>query len=148
MIWARMTSAEARGPLRIRVYYEDTDAGGVVYHAAYLRFAERARTELMRRCGGDHPSLLAQYGVVLAVRRCEIDYRRPGRLDDLVDVHTIVTGVGAARFDMKQRVVRDDDILVDLQLRLACIGRTGRATRLPAPLRGALVRLISARSAP
>ncbi len=139
-----MTTATNGEPLQVRVYYEDTDAGGFVYHAAYLRFAERARTELMRHCGGDHPSLLAQYGVVLAVRRCEIDYLRPGRLDDLLDVHAIVTGVGAARFDMKQRVVRDDDTLVDLQLRLACIGRTGRATRLPAPLRETLVRLISA----
>lgn len=143
-----MTTAENHQPLRIRVYYEDTDAGGVVYHAAYLRFAERARTELMRRCGGDHPSLLAEHGVVLAVRRCEIDYVEPARLDDLLDVHTIVTDVGAARFDMKQRVMRNDDIMVDLLVRLACINRAGRATRLPASLRGTLTGLISAQSAP
>ena len=135
-------------PLRIRVYYEDTDAGGMVYHAAYLRFAERARTELMRCFGGDHPSLLAKHGVVLAVRRCEIDYLKPAGLDDMLDVHTIVTDVGAARFDMKQMVVRDDDIIVELLLRIACISRSGRATRLPTSLRGTLTELISAQSAP
>lgn len=143
-----MTTAEKREALRIRVYYEDTDAGGLVYHAAYLRFAERARTELMRRCGGDHPSLLAEHGVVFAVRRCEIDYVKPARLDDLLDVHTIVTDIGGARFDMEQRVMRDGDIMVDLRVRLACINRAGRATRLPAALRGTLTRLISAQSAP
>ena len=135
-------------PLQIRVYYEDTDAGGVVYHATYLRFAERARTELMRQMGGDHPSLLADHGVVFAVRRCAVDYIKPARLDDLLQVHTIVTAVRAARFDMKQQVTRDDDVLVTLDLQLVCVGTGGRAARLPNALRNALTELIVAQPAP
>ncbi len=117
--------------MEIRVYYEDTDAAGMVYHAAYLRFAERARTELMRRCGGDHPSLLAEHGVLLTVRRCAIDYLRPARLDDLLRVHTIVTGVRAASFDMGQQFICKGETLATMDLQIACVSRQGRPTRLP-----------------
>ncbi len=135
-------------PMQIRVYYEDTDAGGVVYHANYLRFAERARTELMREMGGNHPDLLSEHAVMIAVRRCAVDYIQPARLDDELEVHTIVTKVGAARFDMKQQVTRDADVLVTLDLQLVCVGTNGRATRLPAALRDPLTRLIVAQPAP
>ncbi len=143
-----MTVVLSETPLSIRVYYEDTDAGGVVYHASYLRFAERARTELMRRCGGDHPSLLAEHGLVFAVRHCEIDYIKPARLDDLLDVHTIVTGVGAASFDMKQDVMRNGDALAKLNLQLVCVSREGRPKRLPTQLRETLAGLSPAKLKP
>jgi acyl-CoA thioester hydrolase len=73
-----------RHRIAIRVYYEDTDAAGIVYHAAYLAFAERARTEMLRRLGLDHRTLRARFGVVFTVRRCLVEYRAPARLDDLL----------------------------------------------------------------
>ena len=88
----------------VRVYYEDTDAAGVVYYANYLKFAERARTEMMRAAGADHAGLAAAHGVALTVRRCEIDYLRPARLDDLIEGETrILQGGGAPGGGAKAR---------------------------------------------
>src|SRR3954467_14056691 len=80
----------------VRVYYEDTDAGGVVYHAAYLRFAERARTEALRDLGVPHAEMLAGHNVMFVVRRIEVDYLRPARLDDSLTVVTESLAVGGA----------------------------------------------------
>ncbi|MEX2009332.1 MAG: tol-pal system-associated acyl-CoA thioesterase [Dongiaceae bacterium] len=124
----------------VRVYYEDTDAAGVVYYANYLKFAERARTEMMRAAGADHAGLAADRGVVFAVRRCEIDYLRPARLDDLLEVETRILEIGGAAVDGEQVVSRDGVELARLRVRLACVDEAGRATRLPAPLRAALAR--------
>jgi acyl-CoA thioester hydrolase len=78
--------------LAVRVYYEDTDAAGIVYHANYLKFAERGRTELLRSLGFDHRRLAQAHGLVFAVARCAIDFMRPARLDDLLHVRTEVAG--------------------------------------------------------
>ena len=127
---------------QIRVYIEDTDSGGIVYYANYLRFAERARTEMLRSAGISHALMMAEDGLVLAVRRCEVDYLRPARLDDELLIETTVTGLGGATIDLAQRVCRFDDgdtvELVRLAVRIACIGATGRATRLPDDLRQVL----------
>ena len=94
--------------IRIRVYYEDTDAAGIVYHAAYLEFAERARTEMLRCLGLDHASLRARFGLVFTVRRCAIDYRAPARLDDLLEVETRLVRLGGASLDLEQRVLCEE----------------------------------------
>lgn len=122
----------------VRVFYEDTDAGGVVYHTSYLRFAERARTEMMRLLGIDHSSLIADDGVVFAVRRCEVDFLRPARLDDLLAVRTRLLEVHGASLWAEQIVDRDGEPLVAAKLRLACVRRDGRPARFPAVLRRAL----------
>jgi acyl-CoA thioester hydrolase len=83
----------------IRVYYEDTDAGGVVYYANYLRFAERARTEFMREAGADHAGMLRDTGLSFFVRRCEVDYLKPARLDDFLQVETQIINVGGASLE-------------------------------------------------
>lgn len=127
--------------LPVRIYYQDTDAGGIVYHARYLDFAERGRNEMMRLLGADHPGLLRDSGVLFAVRRCEIDFRAPARLDDLLEVRTRVRAVGGASLDLEQIVQRGDTPLVTILLKLACINAAGRAVRLPAPVRAALARL-------
>src|SRR5260370_4794333 len=88
----RLDGSRHRFP--IRVYYEDTDAGGIVYHAAYLRFAERARTEMMRLAGIEHDTLLAEHGVMLAVHRCSLQFHRPAPLDDAV---VVASRIAAAR---------------------------------------------------
>jgi acyl-CoA thioester hydrolase len=119
----------------LRVYYEDTDAGGIVYHANYLRFAERARTEWLRALGLDHPTLLARQGCLFAVRRCRIDFRQPARLDDALVVRTRVAALGGARLGLLQEVRRDGRPLVTLEVELALVGTGLRPRRLPAELR-------------
>jgi acyl-CoA thioester hydrolase len=134
--------------LPIRVYYEDTDAGGIVYHAAYLRFAERARTEMMRLAGIGHSDLLARHGVTLAVHRCAIEYHRPARLDDALVVASRITAASGATITIEQQVRRPiadaepDQTgfldLVSLTLRLVTLDRQLRPTRLPSALRAVL----------
>jgi acyl-CoA thioester hydrolase len=128
---------------RLRVYYEDTDAGGVVYHAAYLRFAERARTEMLRCLGIDHGGLRARLGLVFAVRRCLVDYRAAARLDDLLEIATSLERLGGASLDLCQRITRDHQLLTSMELRLALLGAELRPARLPPEL---VARLRSLRS--
>ena len=122
----------------VRVYHEDTDAAGIVYYANYLRFAERARTELLRSLGIRHAELMRRDGVGFAVRDCTIDYVRPAHLDDELEVHTRITGLGAATLRATQDIKRADAELVRMRVRLACLGRTGRPVRLPGAVRTAL----------
>ncbi len=88
----------------VRVYYEDTDAGGVVYHATYLRFAERARTEALRAAGIPHAELIQKFASMLVVRRVEVDYLRPARIDDSLTVVTELLSVGGATVTLRQDV--------------------------------------------
>lgn len=116
----------------VRVYYEDTDAGGIVYHANYLRFAERARTELLRARGIDHRRLHAEHGVAFAVRECAIDYRAPARLDDALEVRTRVLRVGGAALRLEQTIWRGATVLARIEVRLGCVRADGRPGRWPA----------------
>ena len=122
---------EPRHVYPIRVFYEDTDAAGIVYYANYLKFAERARTELLRNLGFEHRTLMERDGVVFAVRRCEAEYLRPARLDDLVEVHSQDVAMKGATLDADQVVRRGDEDLARLQIRLACLDLKGRPTRWP-----------------
>ena len=125
----------------LRVYHEDTDAGGIVYYANYLKFAERARTEMMRGAGITHVTLLGDHDAAFVVRRCVVDYRKPARLDDEIEVRTTIDRVAGAHIEAEQRVMRDGALLANIDLKLGCVGRNGRAVRLPAPLRQALSEL-------
>jgi acyl-CoA thioester hydrolase len=129
--------------LPVRVYYEDTDAGGIVYHANYLRFAERGRTDFLRLLGIHHRELatLPDGGVGLAVRHCAFDFLAPARLDDALEVVTELTDLGAATLDAIQTVRRDGRDLVRGTVRIACIGANGRPRRLPAEMRRRLAPL-------
>ena len=131
--------------IRIRVYYEDTDAAGIVYHAAYLAFAERARTEMLRCLGLDHATLRARFGLAFTVRRCSIDYRAPARLDDLLEIQTRMVRLGGASLDLEQRVRREAQLLTRLDVRLALLGAELRPARLPRQLVGAFDRLRASR---
>lgn len=119
----------------VRVYFEDTDAGGVVYYANYLKFAERARTEMMRALGMPHAEMMAQRGLSLVVSRCEADYIGSARLDDLLEVESRITGFGGATVEAEQTIRRDGRDLVRIRVRLACVNRAGRPARLPNDLR-------------
>jgi acyl-CoA thioester hydrolase len=122
----------------LRVYFEDTDTAGVVYYANYLKYAERARTEMLRTLGVPHAAMMAGDGLTFAVRRCEADYLRPAHLDDALEVHTSGIALEAASLWADQVVMRRDETLVRMRLRLACLGEGGRPARLPPALRTAL----------
>jgi len=104
----------------VRVYYEDTDAGGVVYYANYLKFMERARTEWLRDLGYEQDTLISQ-GIVFAVRRVSIDYIQPARFNQMLDVVTTVTAVGPASVTFKQEIVHESTHLAEAAVKLACL---------------------------
>ena len=128
------TIVEGRHRYTLRVYFEDTDAGGIVYHANYLRFAERARTEAMRDLGIPHAELVAQFNLMFVVHRVKLDYVRPARLDDSLIVLTTPLHVGGASVALRQDFFRsgEDALLVRAELQLACIRPGGgRPVKLP-----------------
>jgi acyl-CoA thioester hydrolase len=129
----------------VRIYYEDTDAAGLVYYANHLKYAERARTELLRVAGFEQERLRQETGLVFVVRHCTADYRAAARLDDDLVVATRVSGVGAATLDLAQEIRRGDIVVVGLDFRIACLGRSGRPQRLPPELRAALDKFTAAR---
>src|ERR1700678_1818014 len=120
--------------LWVRVYYEDTDFSGRVYHASYLRFLERGRTEWLRRRGFTHRDLAESSGAMFAVRSLKIDYLIPAMMDDLLEVETSAATVRGASIIFHQRVVRADKELVTAEVLVASI-RDGRPARIPAHLR-------------
>ncbi|MDE2304165.1 MAG: tol-pal system-associated acyl-CoA thioesterase [Gammaproteobacteria bacterium] len=107
--------------LQVRVYWEDTDAGGVVYYANYLKFMERGRTEWLRRLGIDQGRLREERGVQFAVVSLEIAYRSPARLDDEITVTTQLQRLGGATIDFTQRIVRGELTLIESDVRVACL---------------------------
>ena len=118
--------------MALRIYYEDTDAAGIVYYANYLKFAERARTEFLREAGIAQRALQDDEGVLFAVRRCEIDYLRPARLDDVLEVRSRIVASRGASLTVWQTITLGDQILAQLSVRVACVDRTGRPARIPA----------------
>lgn len=122
---------------RLRVYYEDTDAAGIVYYANYLRFAERARTEYLRAAGIEQQTLRDRDGVLFAVRSCEIDYLRPARLDDCLDVYSRIVAAGGASVTIRQSIMRAAEILAQLSVRVACVDLGGQPARMPGDVRQA-----------
>ena len=132
---------------QVRVYYEDTDAGGVVYHASYLRFAERARTEALRDLGIPHAELAQRFSVMFMVRRIEVDYLRPARVDDLLSIDTEVLAVGGASVALRQTVRGPTGDCAALMLRLASVRTDGgtKPGRLPPRWRDVLQSMRDAR---
>ncbi len=121
----------------VRVYYEDTDAGGVVYYANYLRYLERARTEWLRQLGFEQDSLMRDVGIVFAVRRVEIDYLLPARFDDALTVDAAVETVSKVALTFRQAIRRAPDRLLSRALvQIVCLDRSSfRPTAIPAEIR-------------
>jgi acyl-CoA thioester hydrolase len=120
--------------ITVRVYYEDTDFSGAVYHANYLRFLERGRTEMVRAAGIDQASLHAATGLGFVVRRMAIDFLRPARMDDLLTVTTQPREVRGASMTLRQDILRGDELLLTAEVVVAAV-RRGRAVRIPEALR-------------
>lgn len=129
----------------VHVYYEDTDAGGVVYYANYLKFAERGRSEAIRALGGpSHEILREEAGVTLAVHKLAADYLSPARLDDDLVVRTQVASVMGASMHLEQEIWRDMTRLFAMTCTIVCISRNGRPARLPPILAQALAKAVPA----
>lgn len=119
----------------VRVYYEDTDAGGIVYHASYLRFAERGRTELLRAAGFEHKNLLAEHGLLFIVRKMEIEYMAPARLDDKLTVKTSIIELKNASFLMNQSIFCHDVLVCSMVVTLVCVTKDIKPIRMPDDMR-------------
>lgn len=119
----------------VRVYYEDTDMGGIVYYANYLKFIERARSDWVRAMGIDQNRMRERDGVVFAVRRVEADYLAPAHFDDALEIETRVVSVSGARLTLDQQVLRDGERLFSAQVTVVCITQSGHPARLPANIR-------------
>jgi acyl-CoA thioester hydrolase len=133
---------DGRHVLHVRVYYEDTDFSGVVYHASYLRFMERGRTNLLRLIGVDHRLLFEETvpnapGSHFVVRAMTLEFVKAARMDDVLEVVTTLHEMKGASIILHQQVRRDGEILVDAKVRVAFVSG-GRAQRIPGPLRTAL----------
>ena len=123
----------------VRVYYEDTDSAGVVYYANYLRYFERARTEWLRALGFEQTDIATQYGVVFVVRTAHVEYLQPARLNDALRISVELSEVGASQITVTQQVMRGQALLVDAQMRLACVSIASmKPVRIPTPLRKAV----------
>jgi acyl-CoA thioester hydrolase len=108
--------------LPVRVYFQDTDAGGVVYHASYVNFLERARTEWMRECFGySNTGFIKEFGMVFVVRSLKLDYLKPALLDDLLSVSARIRDIGRSRVELEQRVMRGEEVLVEAAVHLVCV---------------------------
>ncbi|WP_417830293.1 YbgC/FadM family acyl-CoA thioesterase [Thalassospira sp.] len=118
------------------VYYEDTDAGGIVYHANYLAFAERARSAMLNLLGFTNRNVAERHKVAIAVRHCTLDFRRAARLEDRLTVESRVIKLGGASLGFEQKIIRDGEELVVIEIYLACMSLNElRAQRLPEELR-------------
>lgn len=118
--------------LPLRVYYADTDAGGVVYHANYLNYMERARNEWLRELGCPVTDVVAKYGVQFVLRSAKLDYRAPARLDDLLEVTAEVVDTGRSSVTMRQTIRRDEALLVEAELVMVVVDTVRfRPQRLP-----------------
>jgi len=128
------TMQSGRSQFIVRVYYEDTDFSGRVYHASYLRFLERGRTEWLRARGFEQRELASSGTVVFAVRRLEMDYLGPALMDDLLTIETLVAAVGGATVDFRQSVLRGEDVLASALVCVVALSN-GRPVRLPRDMR-------------
>ncbi len=133
--------------LPIRVYYEDTDAGGIVYHANYLRFAERGRTEMLRAIGIELGRLRESEGLIFVVRKGDMEYLKAAALDDCLIVETTLAEIRGASVLLRQQISRlgDGDAneeLFNFNVHVACMGPDGKAARMPSALRGEFEKLL------
>ena len=122
----------------VKVYYEDTDSGGVVYYANYLKFLERARTEIITSIGLNNKKLLNEYGVLIIVKSCNIEYKKFAELEDILKISSTVISSTRTSFVMRQIIFKQSDIISEAEVRLVCVNPKGK----PVPIPGAIDDLI------
>ena len=115
----------------IKVYYEDTDAGGVVYYANYLKFLERARTEALFTIGFNNKKIKEDYGALIVVKSCNIEYKKPSYLEDELKIRSFVKSITKTSFFMSQFISRDDELIVEAKVHLVFVDKNGKPIKVP-----------------
>lgn len=125
----------------VRIYYEDTDAAGIVYHANYLKFAERARTEALRMAGFDQSELMREQKIGFVIRRADCTFLKPAMLDDLLTIETSLNDINRVSLHMQQTIRRGSEKLITLDIKLAVVGEGMKLAKLPDAVRKAMTKL-------
>ena len=115
----------------LKIYYEDTDSGGIVYHANYLKYFERARSELIYSIGYSNKKLLEKFNVLIAVKTCNVDFKKPAKFEDKITVFTKVKSNTLTTITMSQVIKRKSDILCDAEIKLVSLNKLGKPVKLP-----------------
>ena len=115
----------------LKVYYEDTDSGGVVYYANYLKFLERARTEALFSIGFSNKKVQENYNSLIIVKSCNIEYKKPAHLEDELKVRSFVKSITKTSFFMSQIITKDDEIIVEAQVHLVFVNKEGKPVKIP-----------------
>tara|TARA_B100000287_G_scaffold114423_1_gene106578 strand:- start:303 stop:701 length:399 start_codon:yes stop_codon:yes gene_type:complete len=119
----------------LKIYYEDTDAGGVVYYANYLKFLERARSEAIYSLGYTNSSILERFGVLLIVKSCNIEYKKPARFEDTLEIISEIKSFTKTSFLMKQSISRNNEIISDAEIHLVSVDKNGKPSKIPEDLK-------------
>ncbi len=131
----------------LHVYWEDTDAGGIVYYANYLKFTERARTDLLRGLEINQQGMMAKEGLNFVVRDCHIEYLAPAKMDDILEVQTTLSELKGATLKMRQNVLRGSQILVKSEVRVACLQKSGKPARFSPQIKNKFSSLVNSSGA-
>jgi len=118
----------------VKVYYEDTDVGGVVYYANHLKFLERARSEAIYSLGYTNSDLLINHGVLLIVKSCNIEYKKPAKFEDILDINSEVKSFTKTSFLMKQNILRNSEIISEAEIHLVAVDKDGKPSKIPEEL--------------
>ena len=119
---------------KLKVYYEDTDAGGIVYYANYLKFLERARTEALVTLGFSNKKIKKDFGSLIIVKSCNIEYKRPAHLEDELNIRSFVKSITKTSFFMNQFISRGEDLIVEAKVHLVFVNKEGKPIRIPGTL--------------
>ena len=120
---------------KVKVYYEDTDVGGVVYYANYLKFLERVRSEAIYSLGYTNSSILKKFEVLLIVKSCKIDYKKPAMFEDTLEILSEVKSFTKTSFLMKQIILRNNEVISDAEIHLVSVDKNGKPSKIPEDLR-------------
>ena len=127
---------------KLKVFYEDTDSGGVVYYANYLKFFERARTEAIAEIGLSNKKLLEENGIFIIVKSCNIEYRRPAKLEDQLEIKSNIISISNTSFKMRQKALRDKELITDCEIHLVIVDGKGKPSKIPEILKKKLEKLV------
>jgi len=116
---------------KLKVFYEDTDSGGVVYYANYLKFFERARTEAITEIGLSNKKLLEENGIFIIVKSCNIEYKKPAKLEDQLEVKSNIISISNTSFKMRQMAYKNQDLITDCEIHLVIVDKEGKPTKIP-----------------
>ena len=120
---------------KLKIYYEDTDAGGVVYYANYLRFLERARSEAIYELGFSNTALKKDFGILIIVKSCNIEYKRPAIFEDNIVIETLIKEITQTSLIMTQNIKRDEELIASAEIRLVSVNLNGKPTKIPDKLK-------------